>query len=84
MWTAQDFDIIWRRLAASPAGRTRGGTFVQQPNGLIQKGAQREPGAVVVVSQKDPSERGVDIVALGSLAQILASTATVIVVLTKL
>lgn len=60
------------------------GTFVQQPNGLVQKWKDPEPGAVVVVPQKDPSERGVDFVALfGAVAQILAATTTVIVVLSK-
>jgi protein involved in polysaccharide export with SLBB domain len=63
----------------------KGGTFVQQPNGLIQKGKSPEPGAVVVVPSKDPTQKGVDLVSLFSaLAQIFASTATVIVVLTKL
>jgi protein involved in polysaccharide export with SLBB domain len=62
----------------------RGGTFVQQPNGLIQKGRRPEPGAVVVVPGKDPNERGVDFVALfSSLAQIVAATATIIVVLIR-
>jgi protein involved in polysaccharide export with SLBB domain len=60
------------------------GIFVQQPNGLVQKWKSPEPGAVVVVPQKDPTERGVDFVALfSSIAQILAATTTVIVVLTR-
>jgi protein involved in polysaccharide export with SLBB domain len=62
----------------------KGGTFVQQPNGLIQKGRRPEPGAVVVVPAKDPSERGIDLVALFTgLAQVFAATATIIVVLTR-
>jgi len=60
------------------------GTFVQQPNGLIQKGKRPEPGAVVVVPRKDPQERGVDFVALFSaIAQIVAATTTIIVVILR-
>ncbi len=58
----------------------KGGKFVQQPNGLIEKGGRPEPGAVVVVPAKDPADR-VDMVALiSSITGILASVATVIIV----
>jgi protein involved in polysaccharide export with SLBB domain len=60
-------------------------TFVQQPDGSVQKDKKPEPGAVVVVPLKDPNDKGVDLVALfGSLAQILGATVTIVVVLTKL
>ena len=58
----------------------KGGKFVQQPNGLIEKGGRPEPGAVVVVPTKDPADR-VDMVALiSSITGILAAVATVIIV----
>ena len=57
---------------------------MQQPNGLIERRANPEPGAVVVVPRKDPEDRGVDLVSLfTNVAQIFAATATVIVVLTR-
>ena len=59
----------------------KGGKFVQQPNGLIEKGGRPEPGAVVVVPGKDPSDVGPDLVALVSgITGILASVVTVIIV----
>jgi protein involved in polysaccharide export with SLBB domain len=58
----------------------KGGKFVQQPNGLIEKGGRPEPGAVVVVPERDPADR-VDKVALfSSITGILASITTVIIV----
>jgi protein involved in polysaccharide export with SLBB domain len=57
------------------------GKFIQQPNGSIEKGSRPEPGAVVVVPEKDPDDVGVDWVALVSgITGILASVATVIIV----
>ncbi len=59
----------------------KGGKFVQQPNGLIEKGSRPEPGAVVVVPEKDPDDLGVDWVSLISgITGILASVATVIII----
>jgi hypothetical protein len=46
----------------------KGKTFVQQPNGLIQRGERPEPGAVVIVPEKDP---------------VLATTATLIIALNQ-
>lgn len=45
----------------------KGKTFVQQPNGIIQKGGAPEPGAVVVVPEKVPGQAGT------SLAQLIAA-----------
>lgn len=62
----------------------KGGKFVQQPNGSIEKGGRPEPGAVVVVPAKDPSEQPFDWVGLfTNLAQIISATATVIIVITQ-
>ncbi len=59
------------------------GTFVQQPNGLIEKRGRPEPGAVVVVPHRDPADR-TDVVALfTSLAQVVAGLTTIIVVLVR-
>ncbi len=58
--------------------------FVQQPNGLIERRANPEPGATVVVPAKDPEDRGIDVLSLfTNIAQIFAATATVIVVLLR-
>jgi hypothetical protein len=73
--------------AAGGFARTadKGRTFVQQPDGSVQKDKKPEPGAVVVVPLKDPNDKGTDFLAIfGSVAQILGAAATIIVVLTKL
>lgn len=58
--------------------------FVQQPNGLIARRSNPEPGATVVVPRRDPEDRGIDLLSLfTNVAQIFAATATVIVVLTR-
>ncbi|HEY2824804.1 MAG TPA: SLBB domain-containing protein [Gemmatimonadales bacterium] len=62
----------------------KGGAYVQQPSGSIQRGKRPEPGAVVVVPKKDPNAKGIDIVALiTGLASVAASLATSIVLLTR-
>jgi len=59
----------------------RGRTFVQQPNGLIEKG-NPEPGAVVVVPQKQPGEKGVDFLqVITSLGPLFSAITTIAVVL---
>jgi protein involved in polysaccharide export with SLBB domain len=63
----------------------KGRTYVSQPNGLIQKkGEDPEPGAVVVVPQKDPDDRGINFaVLLGGIAQALTALTTVILLLDR-
>ena len=62
----------------------KGGTYVQQPNGLIQKGKRPEPGALVFVPAKDPRDRGIDFISLvPGITGILASLTTVILVLAR-
>ena len=71
--------------AGGYTSRADGGrTFVQQPNGLIEKRARPEPGAVVTVPQKDPSERSTLLEVLPfftAMVQVLAVTATLIIAL---
>ena len=58
----------------------KGGKFVQQANGLIEKGGRPEPGSVVMVPTKE-SGVGISPVALiSSLTGIIASITTVIIV----
>ena len=60
----------------------RGKTFVQQPNGLVEKGGRPEPGAVVVVPDKPAGERGFDFLQLmGALGPLISAATTIIVVL---
>jgi protein involved in polysaccharide export with SLBB domain len=61
----------------------KGKTFVQQPNGLIQKGGRPEPGAVIVVPTRDAADRGYLVTLFSSLAQVIAATTTIIVVLVR-
>ncbi len=60
----------------------RGKTFVQQPNGIIQKGGTPEPGALVVVPQKQPGAGGFSltqlIAAFGPLFSALTTIAVVL------
>jgi protein involved in polysaccharide export with SLBB domain len=58
----------------------KGGKFVQQPNGLIEKGGRPEPGAVVVVPRKDPSDRIDWVSIISGITGVLASITTVIIV----
>jgi protein involved in polysaccharide export with SLBB domain len=60
-------------------------TYVQQPNGLIEKKDERpEPGAVIVVPPKDPSDRGINVsVLLGGIAQALTALTTVVLLLDR-
>jgi protein involved in polysaccharide export with SLBB domain len=68
----------------------RGRTYVTQPNGKLQSVARRfllpdfKPvplaGAVVFVPEKDPEEKRDILPLLGTLAQVLASVATVIII----
>jgi protein involved in polysaccharide export with SLBB domain len=61
-----------------------GRTFVQQPNGMIGRGGTPLPGSVVIVPQEDPREGGVPLLAiLAASAPLVASLATIIVVLTQ-
>lgn len=64
----------------------KGRTFVQQPNGLIQrKNFRPQPGAIVVVPGKDPRDRGIDFAVLfGGIAQILSAVTTIILVLSRI
>jgi protein involved in polysaccharide export with SLBB domain len=60
----------------------KGATFVQQSNGLIQKGKRPEPGAIVFVPTKEPGGGGIDLLTLTSaITGILASITTIILVL---
>ena len=64
----------------------KGRAFVHQPNGLIEKGARPEPGAVVTVPQKDPSERSTLVEFLPfftALVQVLAVAATLIIAINQ-
>lgn len=61
----------------------RGRTYVQQPNGFIQKGGRPEPGAVIVVPTREVTDRGYLISLFSGLAQVIAATATIIVVLVR-
>ncbi len=66
------------------ARANKDGTFLQQPNGLIQKRKRPEPGAVIFVPTKDPARRGttaLDI--LTALAPLLSAATTIIVVLVR-
>ncbi len=64
----------------------KGRTFVQQPNGLMEKkGTHPEPGAVVVVPVKEPSERRIDLAVLfGGIGQILSAVTPITLVLNNL
>jgi protein involved in polysaccharide export with SLBB domain len=60
----------------------KGRTFVQQPNGLIQKKSRPEPGATVTVPRRDPAERRwlVEMIPFFTAAvQALTATATLII-----
>lgn len=63
----------------------KGRSFVRQPNGLIQRGQRPEPGAVVIVPQKDPSARGLAAALpfFSALVSVLATTATLIIALNR-
>ncbi len=77
----------------SRADRKR--TFVQQPNGNVQGVRHRglllgssipkpEPGATVFVPPRDSTAKGVDVIPLfASIAQIIAATATLVLVITR-
>jgi hypothetical protein len=59
----------------------KGGRFVQQPNGLVEKKGRPEPGAVVFVPARDPNDRGFDAVAfVTGLTSVLATLSTVVIV----
>jgi len=56
--------------------------YVLQPNGLIEKGGQPQPGAVIQVPQKDPTERGSTLLmVLGAMAPIVSAATTILVAL---
>jgi len=60
----------------------KGGTFVQQPNGLIQKGGRPQAGAVVVVPERLPGQRTTDLVQLlAALSPLISGLTTVAVLL---
>jgi len=58
-------------------------TFIEQPNGQIQKGGKPEAGAVVVVPTRDPSlPNPVNLISvLGVVAQLLSAATAIVVVL---
>jgi protein involved in polysaccharide export with SLBB domain len=72
----------------------RGRSYVVQPGGSLESVHRRfffpdtkprpEPGAIIYVPERDPADRHDWAGLLGSIAQILASTVTIIVVATKL
>jgi protein involved in polysaccharide export with SLBB domain len=60
------------------------GTFVLQPTGKVVKGGHPEPGAVVVVPDRDPRIRRTDLwQVFAAIAPAVASLATVIIVLSQ-
>jgi protein involved in polysaccharide export with SLBB domain len=61
----------------------KGKAFVRQPNGSIQVKGRPEPGAVIVVPTRDVADRGYFVTLFSSLAQVIAATATIIVVLVR-
>lgn len=62
----------------------RGRTFVQQPNGLIEKAGRPEPGAAIVVPQRTGGREGPGLLAiLGALAPVLSAATAIVAVLAK-
>ncbi|GIW50698.1 MAG: capsule polysaccharide transporter [Gemmatimonadales bacterium] len=61
----------------------KGKTFVRQPNGSVEVKGRPQPGAVVVVPTRDVADRGYFVTLFSSLAQVIAATATIIVVLVR-
>ena len=63
----------------------KGKAFVQQPNGLVAVGTRPAPGAVVIVPQKNPSNRGVlqFLPLFSTIIQVFASTATLVIALRR-
>ncbi len=63
----------------------KGKAFVQQPNGLVAVGTRPEPGAVVIVPQKDPNDRGVLqlLPFFAAIVQVFATTATLVIALSR-
>ena len=63
----------------------KGRTFVQQANGLIQpKGNRPEPGAIVVVPEKDPDQQRTNVpVLIAAIAQALTALTTVVILLER-
>ena len=61
----------------------KGKAFVQQPNGLVGVGNRPEPGAVIIVPQKDPNDRGfLQLLPLFTMiVQVFATTATLVIAL---
>jgi hypothetical protein len=60
----------------------KGRTYVQQPNGLIQKGGDPQPGAVVVVPEQVRAEPGTSFVQImGALAPLISAATTIVVIL---
>ena len=62
-----------------------GKAFVQQPNGLVGVGNRPEPGAVIIVPQKDPDDRGfLQLLPLFTMIiQVFATTATLVIALSR-
>jgi protein involved in polysaccharide export with SLBB domain len=59
----------------------KGGRFVQQPNGLVEKRGRPEPGAAVFVPARDPTDRGFNYIAfLSALTSVLGTISTVLIV----
>ncbi len=59
----------------------KGGTFVQQPSGRIEKGKRPEPGAVVFVPERSVGDRGTSVLqVIGALSPLIASLTTVLIV----
>lgn len=63
----------------------KGKAFVQQPNGLVAVGTQPQPGAIVIVPQKDPNDRGVLqlLPFFVTIVQVFATTATLVIALSR-
>ena len=62
-----------------------GRTYVQQPNGAVERGGTPEPGATVVVPAKNPGIPGGPsfLQVIAGLTQIIAAATTIVVVLRK-
>ncbi len=62
----------------------RGRTYVEQPNGAIERRARPRPGAVITVPHRDPGAGGVGTIAvLNALAPILAAATAIVAVLAR-
>lgn len=60
----------------------KGGIYVQQPNGLIERRARPDAGAVVVVPQKMGGQRGASFLEImGALSPLISAATTIVVVL---